>query len=208
MTIYNGEFNPALSNYSSIGRVVASSKTALNDEFQTLNDYKKRFHIDVMDPIMELAEKFYTSPRRSSYTRGFEAMYHFFIHNYDVAFILYWIQIELFLKRNLRPYGGRRSEDVTKILTSLGVDKNGHRVERKRERICGKYIRIKLVMNIQKCYSERRKQIHEGKPCNEENARLCKEIAEELQLWRLIDLDNIDYELFVERVDAIRHREP
>ncbi len=194
-------FFPAIKTHGSVSRLVASSKDVLKEELQYALNSKRLYCKDIIKPIMELAEKFYESKYTYSYMRTVEAIHNFSRKNYDVSFNLCWIQIELFLKRNFNPHTGNKN--VSKIIDSLcGVDNRGNKVKRK-TKICNKYISLKLANNIKKCYEERKRIVHEGKGCNEENALLCKQIAEILQLWRLVMLDKIEYDSLLEAVNNI-----
>ncbi|MCL2032941.1 MAG: hypothetical protein FWG96_06730 [Methanomassiliicoccaceae archaeon] len=200
-----GNSIPLVRSHVSIGRATACSKAILGDEFNNILFNKQFLHKDTIAPIVELAEHFYESKNTVSYQREFEALYQWSVKNYDVAFILYWVQIELFLKRNLRSYNGIPS--ARKSINSLiGVDQNGRPVRRK-TKLCGKYIPLLLARDINNCYEIRKNMVHEGKECDEKSAELCKEIAEKLQLWRLIDIDRIDYDSYLHRVRLIIERE-
>jgi len=201
----NGGLSPQINHHWSIGRVVASSKDHFEDEvrFSMIGPV----HEDKIDQVMGLANEFYRSKHVNLYMRGYEAVMNSSKGNLDTAFILWWIQIELFLKNY------SKKAKVTPILRSLmgvdekgsKVDKNGNKIERK-QRIGGKYIPVKLAKDLRDCYDTRNELAHEGRVCTEEEVEKCRSIT--VGFWNLVKLDKIDYELYLENVNKVNVMNP
>jgi hypothetical protein len=205
--------SPEINNHWSIGRIIASSKDHFEDEVKLF--MSDPFHEDIIDHITKVAKKIYKSKHINSYMREFEAMYHFATDNFDTSFILHWVQIERFLKKNMSPGSGY--DKITEILRSFQGLKVVNKVEQKDRDSNGKLRRVKshdgvpislsMANRMRRCYERRNEIVHEGKSCTKKDAELCKSIAQKFQFWRLIKVDNIDFELYRGKVDGIRDRE-